>query len=253
MLQKKNGLIVMNPAYEPRKEFIEYARTVSESACRVVVINDGSGREYDEIFDEIAKIDNVTYLKHEVNRGKGSALKTGLQYCVSELEPESVLVTADCDGQHAPEDVVKVYEAALSHKDCLILGSRNFELGNIPPKSQMGNTMFRKAYRFFYGLNIYDTQTGLRGFTVSLAEELLLVRGDRFEYEMSVLIYAKKNRIEILEVPIQTIYPEDPKDHVTHYRPIKDSLEIFGVVLKNLRTPKKRVRRSDRKKAKGDR
>lgn len=247
MEQIKNSLIVVIPSYEPQKEFVDYARIVSENARCVVVVNDGSSEEYDHIFDEISKIHNVTYLKHEKNCGKGCALKTALNHCISEFEEDAVIVTADCDGQHAAEDVVKVCRSVLSNNDCLVLGSRDFSLSNIPPKSQLGNTIFRKASKWFYGMNVYDTQTGLRGFSVALASELATVNGDKFEYEMSVLIYAKKNDIKILEVPIKTIYPDDPQDHVTHYKPIKDSLKIFGVVLKNLKTPKNRQRVNSKK------
>ncbi len=245
MSQEKNSLIVIIPAYEPRKEFVDYAKIVCADAMRLIVVNDGSCEKYDPIFDEIAKIENVTYLKHEQNKGKGCALKTAIKYCAENFEDSDVIVTADCDGQHATEDVVKVYEAVLAHKDNLVLGSRDFTLENIPPKSQLGNSMFRNAYKFFYRLEVYDTQTGLRGFTVELAKELLEVKGKRFEYEMSVLIYAKKSYIPILEVPIRTIYPDNPKDHVTHYRPIVDGMRIFGVVFKNIgakkrpRNPKK--------------
>lgn len=247
MVRMKNNLIVVIPAYEPQKGFIDYAKTVSESAHRVVVVNDGSGAEYDSIFDEIAKIENAVYLRHEQNRGKGCALKTAFAYCAENFDSEKVVVTADCDGQHDPQDVVKVCQAALENKDCLVLGSRDFTLSNIPPKSQIGNTMFRRAYRFFYGMKVYDTQTGLRGFSVSLAKEFASVRGKRFEYEMTVLIYAKKNDIKILEVPVKTIYPDDPKEHVTHYRPIKDSVKIYGVVLRNLWMRKNPLRKNKKK------
>lgn len=240
MSQTNDKLIVVIPAYEPQKEFIDYAKEVSSFAKFVVVINDGSGYEYDCVFDEIAKLKNVVYLKHDVNKGKGCALKTAFEYCINNYDKEDIVVTADCDGQHASEDVIKVFNEALKNKECLILGSRDFTLANIPQKSQIGNTMFRRAFRFFYGLKVYDTQTGLRGFSVALAEDFLIVRGERFEYEMSVLIFAKKNKIKIIETPIKTIYPDDPKEHVTHYRPIKDSAKIMGVVLKNIWVPKKK-------------
>ena len=250
MVQTKDKLIVIIPAYEPHRDFVAYAKTVCQSAKRVIVVNDGSGEEYDEIFAEIEKLENVTCLRHTVNRGKGCALKTAFVYCVENFPPDDVLVTADCDGQHAPEDVVKVCEAALAEDDCLILGSRDFTQSNIPPKSQIGNTIFRRAYRFFYGVKVYDTQTGLRAFRVSLAKELATVRGKRFEYEMTVLIYARKNRIKIVEVPIKTIYPDNPKDHVTHYRPIKDTVKIYAVVLKNLWMRKNKERKKKYKESK---
>ena len=89
-------------------------------------------------------------------------------------------------------------------------------------------------FRLFYGLNIYDTQTGLRGFSVSLAKRYLEIKGDRFEYEMGMLIYSQKNDIPIAEVPIQTIYPENAAEHVSHFKTFSDSLRMLGVVLGNL-------------------
>ncbi|MBQ4270119.1 MAG: glycosyltransferase family 2 protein [Clostridia bacterium] len=230
----KNDLIVIIPAYEPTREFIQYALAVSERARRVVIVNDGSSEAFDGIFGEIAKIENVVYLKHEKNLGKGCALKTAFAYCVAHFESDAVIVTADCDGQHAVEDVSRVGAAVTEGVDRLVLGSRDFTLANIPPKSQIGNRIFRRAFRFFYRKKVYDTQTGLRGFSVALAKEFAAVKGKRFEYEMTVLIYAKKNGLDIFELPIQTIYPDEPKDHATHYRPIKDTLKIYSVVLKNL-------------------
>ena len=67
---------------------------------------------------------------------------------------------------------------------------------------------------------------------MSDAKAYVKVRGKRFEYEMSVLIYAKKHGIDIHEIPIETIY-DSVDNHVTHYRPIVDSLKIFWVVIRN--------------------
>ena len=236
----ENSLVVIIPAYEPQAEFESYATEVSKHAARVVVVNDGSGEEYDGIFNRLKEIPNLIYLKHEVNRGKGCALKTAFSYCASELPAEAILVTADCDGQHALEDVLKVYGEAREKNDHLILGSRDFTKDNIPVKSQIGNTLFRFTYRLIYGLAVYDTQTGLRGFSIPTARAFLEVPGDRFEYEMSALIYAKRDGIPIREIPIQTIYPDDPKDRVTHYKAIRDTLKILFVVLKNAGSAGKR-------------
>jgi len=156
-----------------------------------------------------------------------------LRFCVEEMDAEDVIVTADCDGQHTTEDVLKVYRATLRRGGGLVLGSRDFSGTNVPPRSRMGNSLIRGIYRMFYGLDLYDTQTGLRGFSVELAKRLATVGGDRFEYEMNVLIYAKRNDIPVSEIPIQTVYPDDPKDHVSHYKAVRDSLRILGVVLKN--------------------
>jgi len=109
------------------------------------------------------------------------------------------------------EDIFNVYSAIKTHKNDLILGSRNFDLPNVPKKSKAGNLTTRRIFGALYGIKLYDTQTGLRGFTVGLAKHLVNVKGEHFEYEMNVLIYAKKHNIRILETPIETVYPENGK------------------------------------------
>ena len=234
MIEASNRLIVVIPAYEPPEEFIAYAKGVVQSAKLLVVVNDGSGPEFDPIFETISALPHTVYLHYPKNHGKGYALKTALAYITEHYGDDDIIVTADCDGQHKTADVLRVFRATVSHMTSLVLGSRNFDLPNVPKRSRTGNTQTRYLFRFFYGLNIYDTQTGLRGFSVALARKLLTVHGDRFEYEMGVLIYAQKHDIPVLETPIATVYPKCEKDHVSHFKTVSDSARVLGVLLKNL-------------------
>ena len=234
MVGYNENLIVIIPAYEPPREFIDYAREVAGYCKRLVVVNDGSNESFNGVFEEIAAIENVDYLTYGENHGKGYALKHAFRHCVDSFCPDDVIVTADCDGQHKIKDVLGVYSVACEHPDALILGSRDFREKCVPPRSRFGNTFTRRLYKLLYGLKLYDTQTGLRGFTVALAERFLGVRGDRFEYELGQLIYAKRNGINTFETPIETVYPENPEDHVSHFRSIRDSARVMGVMLSNL-------------------
>lgn len=230
----KEKLIVIIPAYEPPREFIDYARRVAEFARELVVVNDGSCSGYDEIFKEIEAIENVKYITYGENHGKGYALKQAFKYCTEKYDESYVCVTADSDGQHDILDIQRVAEAAFEHPSTLVLGSRDFDLSIVPKRSRAGNTNIRRIFRLLYGLDLTDTQTGLRGFSVKLAERFLSVRGDRFEFEMDMLIYSQKNDISILEIPIKTIYPENPEEHVSHFKTISDGARIIGTVIRNL-------------------
>lgn len=233
-MKQNEDLIVIIPAYEPPKEFIAYAREVSSLAGRLVVVNDGSGESYEPIFREIAALPNVTYITYPENHGKGYALKEAFRFCTEQLPPESILVTADCDGQHAVRDVLRIYRAALEHPNALILGSRNFEKEDVPQRSRLGNTWIRRLFHLLYGLNVYDTQTGLRGFSSETAKKYIKVSGDRFEYEMNMLIASQKAGIPIAEVSIETIYPDSGEQSVSHFRTFRDSMRVVGAALKNL-------------------
>ena len=230
----KEKLIVIIPAYEPPREFVDYARRVAEFARELVVVNDGSGSEYDRIFKEIEAIENVKYITYGENHGKGYALKQAFKYCSEAYDESYACVTADCDGQHDVNDIERVASTAVEHKGTLVLGARNFDLPNVPKRSRAGNTNTRRIFRLLYGLKLTDTQTGLRGFSVKLAKRFLSVKGDRFEYEMNMLIYTKKNDISVLEIPIKTIYPDNPEDHVSHFKTISDSAKVIGALLGNL-------------------
>lgn len=234
MLNSRDNLTVIIPAYEPPSEFVSYAEEVLTFAKRLVVVNDGSGAEFDGVFERIAALEGAVYLTYAENHGKGYALKTALEWCIENCGEGEVLVTADCDGQHKSHDVKKVYAIAAQHSDALVLGSRNFNEENVPPRSRFGNVTTRTLFKLFYGINVSDTQTGLRGFSRELAKKLMAVRGNRFEYEMNVLIRSGRERTPIIEVPIETVYPENAEEHVSHFRTVSDSLRVLGAVLRNL-------------------
>ncbi len=234
MVIMKNLSIVVIPSYQPKKEFIDYTKELSMKVDRIIVVNDGSGQEYDSIFDEINSVEKAVVLSYKSNQGKGYALKQGFLYATENFSEHDIIVTCDADGQHKIDDVLSVLSEAIINPQALILGSRDFSLSNVPKKSRLGNLTMRKMFKFFYGGNVYDTQTGLRAFSVKIAYEFLNVKGNRFEYELAQLIYAQKSRIQIIERKIQTVYAENPSEHKTHFRAGKDSLMVLKVMLKNV-------------------
>lgn len=231
---EQESLIVIIPAYEPTADFVDYAKRVALRAKRLIVVNDGSNASYDDIFEEIAKTENVSYLTYSENHGKGYALKTAFRYCAEHFDKNDIVVTADCDGQHAVEDIFKVYREACAQPEKLILGCRDFDSSNVPTRNKKGNVITRRAFRALYGVKVTDTQTGLRGCSVATAERFLEIGGNRFEYEMNMLIFCKKQGIAMAETSIQTIYAKEKEDRQSHFRPWRDSLCVIGVLLKNL-------------------
>lgn len=222
-------LVIVIPSYDPDNLLIELLGKLNNyfDDFNIVLVNDGStkGKNY---FEECKKINNVTLLNHEKNQGKGQALKTAYKYIKSTYE-DCVIVTADSDGQHKPEDIKKVYDFFLEHQSSLILGSRKFDC-NVPKKSTLGNNISRNLLRIVLNKFLYDTQTGLRAFGSDLLDFMISVNGRRYEYEMNVLNECIRAGININEIAIQTIYIENNKS--THFRPIKDFSKIVFTLLK---------------------
>ena len=219
--------IVLIPAYCPDKKLIALVNTLHEMDFSIVVVNDGSKAEHKDIFETVGKYAAV--LTHEKNRGKGAALKTGLEYIKQTFSIPYIVVTADADGQHLPEDILLVCEKAESKVGSLILGSRIIGK-NAPLRSRIGNSITRLIFRISTGTAIYDTQTGLRAFSNGLTDYMLATDGERYEYEMNVLLNLKKNNINVEEIPIQTVYLDNNSS--SHFNPIKDSFKIYREILK---------------------
>ncbi len=138
-------------------------------------------------------------------------------------------MTIDADGQHTYEDTIKCLEAFLKSPDSLVLRVRVFE-ENVPLRSKFGNLLTRDVLGAFTGMAISDTQTDLRVIPYHWLRTLFELEGERYEFEMNMLLQAKEDGIAILEVPITTIYLDD--DQSSHFHAIRDSIRIYAVFFK---------------------
>jgi len=212
-------IAVLIPAYQPGEELVRLVDALRGTFGHVVVVDDGS-TEGHEAFEAIRG--NVAALiRHETNRGKGAALKTGFAWIRTNLPDIAGVVTADADGQHTPDDIRKVAAATLSRKGGIVLGVRAFE-GSVPWRSRFGNWWTRTFFRLLTGLSVSDTQTGLRGIPVGMLERIEKIRGDRYEYETRMLADSRKHREPPLQIPIRTVYIRGNRS--SHYRPFVDTL-----------------------------
>lgn len=225
-------IVVVIPSLEPSKALIAYLEClIVHDFLRIIVVNDGSDQTYDKIFDEVKKLKGCTVLTHSMNQGKGAALKTAYAFIKEHVQGCKGVITADSDGQHAVVDVCKVADELYSAKENFILGSRNFSLPHIPFKSKFGNRISSGLFFCLYGKWIKDTQTGLRGFDSSLLEEMIKIKGKRFEYEMQVIITCIIRKIPMKQIEIETIYENN--NETTHFQAIGDSIKIMKVIFGN--------------------
>lgn len=222
-------MYIIIPSYEPDQRLVDLVTELKKQlpAANLLVVNDGSGPNYQEYFRDVA-FQGATVLEHLTNKGKGAALKTAFKF-IQQYGKQDVMITVDSDGQHLVPDIIRVAEGTQEAPDTITLGSRSF-VGKVPLRSRFGNHVTALLFRLVTGLHLTDTQTGLRGLPTDLIPWLLVLKGDRFEYEFNMLLEAKKAGYRIQEVAIETIYLEDNKS--SHFRPIKDSLRIYAPFLK---------------------
>lgn len=217
---------VLLPVYNPDVKFPAIVRELLSRGFVVVVCNDGSDPKFDPIFDEVK--DKVYYVTYNSNKGKGYALKRGFEFIGNNLaDSVDYIVTADADGQHAIDDIERV--AKLTRKtDGIVLGMRDLS-EKIPVKSRIGNDLSKTVYTIVTGVYLRDNQSGLRGFPVRLTSWLCDIPGNKYEYELNVLVTAHKEGIPVAGIDIKTIYENNNKN--THFKPIKDTIRIQGSLL----------------------
>lgn len=230
-----NKYIALIPAYEPDEELLALLPRLREAGFETVVVDDGSGEGYAHLFAEAEKYGRV--ISYTPNRGKGYALKQGFEYILGAYGESCVTVTVDADGQHRSSDALKLCMRAEEQPQTLVLGSRSFT-GDVPARSRFGNNVTRTVFHVCSGKRIFDTQTGLRAFSGKLLPMMLGIEGDRYEYEMRVLLVLAHRGIAIEEIEIPTIYINE--NSASHFRPGRDSFRIYKEIFKFSLSPKSR-------------
>lgn len=221
---------ILIPAYNPDNLLLRLIdRLIELKISDIIVIDDGSGDASKHIFEQIERKKECRLCTHAVNLGKGRAIKTGLNYALNNFPGLTGIVTADADGQHLAEDILKVREDLIEFPSDLIMGCRCFEK-NIPFKSKLGNELTKKVFHLLIGIKVSDTQTGLRGIPARYIPECLRLEGEKYEYEINMLASSPKNEIAIRETPITTVYFD--QNRLSHFNPVLDSLRIYFVLFR---------------------
>ncbi len=212
----RDRLCIIIPAYNPGEELCRVVHELlsRDSSLRFLVVNDGSQASCAPVFEELARYDAVTVLRHAVNLGKGAALKTAFNQALL-MEGLIGVVTADADGQHLAKDILATADMLRRNPSDLVLGIRAFsakaaaglkqpagpgqpegDAGDdgppvtVPLRSRIGNAATALVVRFLLGEKIRDTQTGLRGIPLAMLPALLRIKALRYDFEMEMLVAA---------------------------------------------------------------
>ena len=227
----RNDTYILVPSYKPDHLLIELLIKLKAEGFDAIVVNDGSGERYDEIFKEAEKY--AVLLKHDINRGKGAALRLGFTYVNLNPNNHKYVITCDSDGQHAVGDIIRMNDK-LHETDNVVFGCRSFGK-DVPKRSRVGNNMSRLSRTLITKDYIQDDQCGLRGFPIKYVFHLIPVLGDHYEYEMNVICTLQIKRIKIVELPIETIYLNNNAS--SHFKPNLDTFRIQRTIWVNALVP----------------
>ena len=167
----------------------------------IIVVDDGS---HDQSC-KTAKDQGVIALRHKINRGKGAAVKTGIE-AAKRLDAD-VVVTIDGDGQHDPADLAALIDPIVKDGYDVVLGSRLLNHDGMPGMKVVANKIGNFFTLLFYGILVSDSQSGFRAFS-KYAVSVIDTKADKYEYDSKVIREIKNNRLKFIEVPIKVRYTE---------------------------------------------
>lgn len=228
---------VIIPVYNHEQSIAEVIRQALAQNLPVFVVDDGCTDRTAEI---IKGIGGITVLHHPHNQGKGAAILTGCAAAVS--RGHDAAITIDGDGQHNPEDAGALLAAVSGGNRCIVIGRREGMAGekNVPWTSRFGRGFSNFWVWVSGGPSVRDSQSGFRLYPIPEILQLG-VRARRYQFEVEILVKARRHRIEILEVPVRVVYQARGK-RVSHFRPWIDFMRnsttfsrlIFARIIKGI-------------------
>lgn len=205
---------------------------------KVVVVDDGSG----DGTAQAAEAAGARVIRHEVNQGKGAALRSGFRHAIE--QGYDFVITLDADGQHDPAEIPAFLEAYAATQADLIIGRRDFR--QMPFIRRLSNTLGTLLFSWAVGRRIPDNQSGYRliGRRLLETEAVLQSAEAGFEFEVEMIALALKEGLSMEWVPIRTIY-RDEKSHIQPWKHLNKFIQVSvrskNVIQKKRFTDKKRI------------
>ena len=214
-------VLVVVPAFNAERTVGAVVRGCRGMIDEVLVIDDGSvDGTAAEAIDAGARV-----VSHAANRGKGAALKTGFAFAVQ--RGYDAVITLDADGQHLPREIPKFLTARAETRADLIIGGRAHLFDQMVPRRRLATRFSAWSIARCSKTNVTDSQSGFRLYS----RELLLkarLRSDGFDMESEVIVRAGCDGFKVITIPIDLGFVDGLS--TSHYKPVADSLRIFGTV-----------------------
>ncbi len=214
-------MLVVIPALNAERSIGAVVRESKLVNDDVLVIDDGS---YDRT-SEMARDAGAQVIRHDANKGKGAALKTGFAYALE--NNFDVVITLDADGQHLPQEIPKFMTAYAETAGDLIIGGRAHLFGQMIPRRRFANRFSARSIAFASRTTVTDSQSGFRLYSAHLLRSVRL-RTDGFDLESEVIVYAGCRRFKVVTIPIELGFVDGQS--TSHYKPLADTLRIVWTV-----------------------
>jgi len=216
----ENRICVLIPTYNNAGTVLQVIEAVRQYCHDIIVVNDGSTDQTKHLISTLSQ--SVSFVSYEPNRGKGYALVAGFRKA-KDLGFTHV-ITIDADGQHFAADIPLLIAEMDHNPSGIIVGCRNLTEDNMPRQNTFANKFSNFWFRLQTGINLPDTQSGYRLYTLASLRGLGLITS-RYEAELELLVFAAWAGVQVTSVPVRVYYPP-AEERVSHFRPVYDFVRI---------------------------
>jgi glycosyltransferase involved in cell wall biosynthesis len=217
-------IAIVIPVYNESASIRDVVSAALSQTDEVIVVDDGSVDRTDKQLDGL----NVHLLRHEQNQGKATALQNGFEHALK-LNVDAV-VTLDGDGQHTPEEIPNLIQAAEKNPSCIIIAARLKQRHNAPKLRLFANQFADFWVSWAAGYPVKDSQSGFRLYPISLLREVHINTSKEkgFVFESEIVIEAASHSFYSVSVPVESIYHAGRRQ--SHYRPWTDTWRIVRMI-----------------------
>jgi glycosyltransferase involved in cell wall biosynthesis len=227
----RTNVAALIPCYFEERFIADVARRVRAQLDTVLIVDDGST----DATEANARTAGVEVIRHELNQGKGAAIKTGLRELMGRTGLEYVLIL-DGDGQHAPEEIPRFLAAANETRASMLVGNRMSDVEKMPFVRKLTNRIMSWQISSVCGQPVPDSQCGFRMIQRELLPAIVAIETDKFDFETEMLVVASRQGLQIGAVPVSTIYG----DEKSKIHPVRDTIRFFRMMSRFKREAEKR-------------
>ncbi len=237
-----HNITVIIPSYNPDvKLSMLVDELIASGFSDIIVIDDGSDisvRKVKSAFEYVEAKSQCKVIHHDQNTGKGTALKTGFKYCACNRGKDTLVITADDDGQYTAEQIeecLEYYNDMIKQDDSskkermILLAPRDFRDTSYAARKRMINHIAGFVMKYLCSVNVKDVQTGMRFIPYEHLSKLIEVEGNGFDYEINMLVELKYKKIPYIE---KQILIDPAEGQYANYNPLKDIVKFLGVMVK---------------------
>lgn len=210
MMGLNSESLVLIPAFNEEGRIGEVIQNCKNYFTSILVVDDGS---IDKTNNEAMNAFPEKIIKHCINSGQGTALKTGIKYFLTQ-EDKKYLVTFDADGQHLAKDANMMVKYAIDKSADIVFGTRFNKLiknSKVPAKRKVLLQLARLYERIFFQIKLTDSHNGLRVLSKNACKKLININSASMAHATEIASILSKSELKIHEFPCTILYDVNNK------------------------------------------